>query len=308
MTTSKSRPGALTTSIDIDRPINAVRSRARSFGARAMAPRTSAGAAARSSRPVLFVRRCTIETLAASTGLNIAPASLAASSARVRRIQVPRPQVWRRLRLHGTRSISECARTRARQSELLHRIARKNSQLVERDIELAMNTMLDQMARCLARGGRIEIRGIGSFSLRLRRARIGHAPGPGRRCRFPRGTRPGSSRGASCANASSATLAHRLNRRIRSRTATADPSPTTVMRIEALLRGHWPRPVPADAPDTLIGASPHPRGRAKTSPTPMVPHAPSFESGDPVGSLMSPGTCQSCERDVAPAAARREAG
>ena len=91
-------------------------------------------------------------------------------------------------------------------------------------------------------------------------------------------------------------------------TATADPSPATVMRIEALLRGHWPRPVPADAPDTLIGASPHPRGRPKTSPPRMVPHAPSFESGDPVGSLVSPGTCQSSERDVAPAAARREAG
>ena len=29
---------------------------------------------------------------------------------------------------------------------------------------------------------------------------------------------------------------------------------------------------------------------------------------DPVGSLVSPGTCQSSERDVAPAAARREAG
>ena len=275
------------------------RSRARSFGARAKAPRTSAGAAARSSPPVLLVRRCTIETLAASTGLNIAAASLAASSARVRRIQV------RRLRTHGTRSISECARTRARQSELIHRIARKNSQLVERDIELAVNTMLDQMARCLACGGRIEIRGIGSFSLRLRRARIGRAPGPGRRCRFPRGTRPGSSRGGSCANASSVTLAHRLKR---SRTATADPSPATVMRIEALLRGHWPRPVPADAPDTLIGASPHPRGRPKTSPPRMLPHAPSFESGDPVGSLVSPGTCQSSERDVAPAAARREAG
>ena len=91
------------------------RSRARSFGARAKAPHTSAGAAARSSRPVLFVWRCTIETLATSTGLNIAAASPAASSARVRRIQVPRLQVWRRLRLHGTRSISECGRTRARQ-------------------------------------------------------------------------------------------------------------------------------------------------------------------------------------------------
>ncbi len=136
-------------------------------------------------------------------------------------------------------------------SELIHRIARKNSQLVERDIELAVNTMLDQMARCLARGGRIEIRGIGGFSLRLRRARIGRAPGPGRRCRFPRGTRPGSSRGASCANASSATLAHRLkrsrprlNRRIRSRTATADPSPGTQS-------ARWCLPGPVSLPNAM---------------------------------------------------------
>ena len=64
-------------------------------------------------------------------------------------------------------------------SELIHRIARKQSQLVERDVELAVKMMLDQMVESLAGGGRIEIRGFGSFSLRFRRARIGRNPRTG---------------------------------------------------------------------------------------------------------------------------------
>ena len=64
-------------------------------------------------------------------------------------------------------------------SELIHRIAEKQSQIVERDVELAVKTMLDQMAECLAGGGRIEIRGFGSFTLRFRRARVGRNPGTG---------------------------------------------------------------------------------------------------------------------------------
>ena len=61
-------------------------------------------------------------------------------------------------------------------SELIHRIAQKQSQLVERDVELAVKMMLDQMAACLAGGGRIEIRGFGSLSLRYRHARVGRNP------------------------------------------------------------------------------------------------------------------------------------
>ena len=64
-------------------------------------------------------------------------------------------------------------------SELIHRIAQKQSQLVERDVETAVKMMLDHMTQCLAGGGRIEIRGIGSFSLRLRRARVGRNPRTG---------------------------------------------------------------------------------------------------------------------------------
>ncbi len=64
-------------------------------------------------------------------------------------------------------------------SELMHRIAHKQSQIVERDVERAVKMMLDQMAACLASGGRNEIRGFASFSLRFRRARIGRNPGSG---------------------------------------------------------------------------------------------------------------------------------
>ena len=82
-------------------------------------------------------------------------------------------------------------------SELIHRIAQKQSQLVERDVELAVKMMLDQMVESLAGGGRIEIRGFGSFTLRFHPARVGsgETPGPGRRCRFPRSTLFISSRG-----------------------------------------------------------------------------------------------------------------
>ena len=64
-------------------------------------------------------------------------------------------------------------------SELIHRIAQKQSQLVERDVERAVKMMLDQMAECLVGGGRIEIRGFASFTLRFHRARVARNPKTG---------------------------------------------------------------------------------------------------------------------------------
>ena len=64
-------------------------------------------------------------------------------------------------------------------AELIPRIAHKQSHIVEGDVELAVKLMLDQMATCLTGGGRIEIRGFGSFSLRFRRARIARNPSTG---------------------------------------------------------------------------------------------------------------------------------
>lgn len=64
-------------------------------------------------------------------------------------------------------------------SELIERIAQKQSQLVHRDVELAVKAILERMAECLAGGGRIEIRGFGSFSLHFRSGRVGRNPKTG---------------------------------------------------------------------------------------------------------------------------------
>ena len=64
-------------------------------------------------------------------------------------------------------------------SELTQRIALNQPHLTERDVKIAVKMLLEQMAECLADGGRIEIRGVGSFSLRFRAARIGRDPRTG---------------------------------------------------------------------------------------------------------------------------------
>ena len=53
-------------------------------------------------------------------------------------------------------------------SELIERIADRQAQLSPKDVELAVKTLIEQMADSLAGGGRIEIRGFGSFSLHFR--------------------------------------------------------------------------------------------------------------------------------------------
>ncbi|MGI9252006.1 MAG: integration host factor subunit beta [Pseudohongiellaceae bacterium] len=64
-------------------------------------------------------------------------------------------------------------------SELISRIAQKQPQLSTRDIELAVRSILECMSETLSEGGRIEIRGFGSFSLHYRTPRIGRNPKTG---------------------------------------------------------------------------------------------------------------------------------
>ncbi|MXY54523.1 MAG: integration host factor subunit beta [Gammaproteobacteria bacterium] len=64
-------------------------------------------------------------------------------------------------------------------SELILKIAAASESLPARDVQLAVKTMLDQMSGTLAEGGRIEIRGFGSFALRYRPPRIGRNPRTG---------------------------------------------------------------------------------------------------------------------------------
>jgi integration host factor subunit beta len=64
-------------------------------------------------------------------------------------------------------------------SELIEIIAREQSHLAYKDVELAVKCILEQMSHALSSGERIEIRGFGSFSLHFRPARMGRNPKTG---------------------------------------------------------------------------------------------------------------------------------
>ena len=64
-------------------------------------------------------------------------------------------------------------------SELIERITDRHPQLSNKDIELAVKTILDTMSQALSQGDRIEIRGFGSFSLHFRNPRLGRNPKTG---------------------------------------------------------------------------------------------------------------------------------
>ena len=64
-------------------------------------------------------------------------------------------------------------------SELIKRIASQNPHLFERDIEKIVNVILDEMVEALRRGDRVELRGFGAFSVKLRAPRQGRNPRTG---------------------------------------------------------------------------------------------------------------------------------
>jgi integration host factor subunit beta len=64
-------------------------------------------------------------------------------------------------------------------SELINRMSDQLSQLTARDVDLAVDTMLELMAETLAAGERIEIRGFGTFSNHYRRSRTVRNPKTG---------------------------------------------------------------------------------------------------------------------------------
>lgn len=64
-------------------------------------------------------------------------------------------------------------------SELIKRMSDKLDQLSSRDVDLAVHTLLDIMSENLATGGRIEIRGFGTFSNHFRKPRTVRNPKTG---------------------------------------------------------------------------------------------------------------------------------
>lgn len=70
-------------------------------------------------------------------------------------------------------------------SELINKLAARFPQLIAKDAELAVKTILDAMSSNLAQGERIEIRGFGSFSLNYRPPRVGRNPKTGGKVSVP---------------------------------------------------------------------------------------------------------------------------
>jgi integration host factor subunit beta len=61
-------------------------------------------------------------------------------------------------------------------SKLISLLADKNPKLTASDVVLAVNTVIDSIGNHLVKGGRIEIRGFGSFSSYTRPPRLGRNP------------------------------------------------------------------------------------------------------------------------------------
>ena len=65
-------------------------------------------------------------------------------------------------------------------SDLVKRVEEDLKTLSHRDVEVIVNAIFDSMTDSLAKGDRIEIRGFGSFEVRVRQPRRGRNPKTGK--------------------------------------------------------------------------------------------------------------------------------
>jgi integration host factor subunit beta len=64
-------------------------------------------------------------------------------------------------------------------SELVARLSERYPHLYHRDVERIVFTVLDEISTALANGDRVELRGFGAFSVKVRPARQGRNPRTG---------------------------------------------------------------------------------------------------------------------------------
>ncbi len=64
-------------------------------------------------------------------------------------------------------------------SELVARLSERYPHLYHRDVERIVSTVLGEITRALAEGDRVELRGFGAFSVKVRPARLGRNPRTG---------------------------------------------------------------------------------------------------------------------------------
>ena len=71
-------------------------------------------------------------------------------------------------------------------SELILKITSKNSFLYQKDVNKIVDTLFNSITRALRGGDRIELRGFGTFTTKLRNARIGRNPKTGEPVAIPK--------------------------------------------------------------------------------------------------------------------------
>lgn len=64
-------------------------------------------------------------------------------------------------------------------SELIEALAKKQTHLALKDVDLAVDCLVERMCQALIANDRIEVRGFGSFSLHYHPARVGRNPKTG---------------------------------------------------------------------------------------------------------------------------------
>jgi integration host factor subunit beta len=64
-------------------------------------------------------------------------------------------------------------------SELVRRLAASNPRLYQRDLDIVVTTIFSEIAAALSRGGRVDLRGFGAFTVKRRDARVGLNPNTG---------------------------------------------------------------------------------------------------------------------------------
>lgn len=70
-------------------------------------------------------------------------------------------------------------------SDLISRLAELHPQLQLKDADLAVKVIFDAMSGTLSKGGRVEIRGFGSFALNYKPPRQGRNPKTGAKVKVP---------------------------------------------------------------------------------------------------------------------------
>ena len=132
-------------------------------------------------------------------------------------------------------------------SELIARLAERYPQLVAKDADYAVKTILDAMADALSNGQRIEIRGFGSFALNSRPPRIGRNPKSGDKVMVPEKRVPHFKAGKE--------LRERVDRSLeRQGDSSSEGEPVSLTAVKAARQagGHHVAGFPAEATPTLV--------------------------------------------------------